>query len=56
VTGAGAAENSRLAAGGLNNPVIFSRLAGGLNVSQLLFDFGRTNHLISQSRLQAQAG
>src|SRR5262249_41318224 len=32
LTGAGAEPNSRIAAGGLNNPVIFSRYANGLSV------------------------
>ena len=46
LTGAGAPDNSRLAAGALNNPVIYSRLATGVSVNQLLLDFGRTSHLV----------
>src|SRR5512146_1305271 len=34
-TGAGAPEGSRLAAGGLNNPIIYSRVATGFSVNQL---------------------
>ncbi len=54
-TGAGAGDNNRIAAGALNNPVIFSRLASGVNVSQLLYDFGRTSKLVSSSRYNALA-
>jgi outer membrane protein len=55
VTGAGALNGSRLAAGALNNPVIYDRLASGLTVSQLVTDFGRTSNLIDSSKLRAQA-
>lgn len=55
MTGAGANENARIAAGGLNNPTILSRGAAGLSVSQMLFDFGRTNELVEASRLRAKA-
>lgn len=55
VTGAGALSNTRLAAGGLNNPTVFNRLAGGLNASQLISDFGRTSNLTASARLHAEA-
>lgn len=55
LTGAGAPENSRLAAGALNNPVIYSRLATGFSVNQMLLDFGRTSNLVASSRSRAQA-
>jgi len=55
LTGAGAPDNTRLAAGAINNPVIYSRLATGFTVNQLLFDFGRTSHLVASSRSSAQA-
>ncbi len=55
LTGAGAPTNTRLAAGGLNNPIILSRLASGVTVSQLLTDFGRTSDLVESSRLHALA-
>ncbi len=55
LTAAGAPENSRLAAGGLNNPVIYSRLASGFSISQMLLDFGRTSNLIDSSRYRAKA-
>ena len=46
---------SRIAAGALNNPVIFPRAAAGAAVSQLLTDFGRTNNLVSSAQFQAKA-
>jgi outer membrane protein len=46
---------SRIAAGALNNPVIFPRAAAGVTVSQLLTDFGRTTNLVSSSQFQAKA-
>jgi len=55
VTGVGADSGSRLAAGGLNNPVVYNRLASGLYASQLLTDFGRTRGLIDSAKLRAQA-
>ncbi|MDQ6701157.1 MAG: TolC family protein [Acidobacteriota bacterium] len=55
VTGAGALANSRIAAGNLNNPVIYNRFASGLTMGQLITDFGRTSSLTESSRLRAQA-
>lgn len=55
VTGAGAPENSRIAAGALNNPIIYSRLATGVSISQLITDLGRTAHLTDSARLKANA-
>lgn len=55
LTGAGAEANSRIAAGGLNNPVIFSRYAHGFTVNQLITDFGRTANLVQSTALQARA-
>lgn len=54
-TGAGATPDSRLGAGVLNNPVIYSRFATGFSVSQLLYDFGRTARLVESSSLRARA-
>src|SRR5205085_1441092 len=51
VTAVDALDSSRIAAGGLNNPVIYSRLAGGIGMTQLLTDFGRTSNLTESSRL-----
>lgn len=55
VTGAGAQEGTRIAAGGLNNPTILDRFAAGFAVSQLLTDFGRTNDLVKSQSLRADA-
>ena len=55
-TAAGAgSDNTRIMAGGLNNPSVFDRAAGGLAVSQLITDFGRTANLTASSRYWAQA-
>ncbi len=53
--GANAENNTRIMAGYLNNPSVFSRTAGGLQVNQLLTDFGRTINLSASSKLEAQA-
>ena len=55
VTGAGAADGSRIAAGGLNNPIIYNRFASGIGVSQFITDFGRTGHLVTASKERALA-
>ena len=55
LTGVGADSGSRLAAGALNNPVVFNRVASGLLASQLVTDFGRTGSLIASAQLRAQA-
>jgi len=49
------AEDARILAGGLNNPSVFDRAAGGVQVNQLITDFGRTANLTASSKLQAQA-
>ena len=48
-------SNTRLAAGGLNNPSVFDRNAEGLTATQLLTDFGRTAHLLNSSQLYSRA-
>jgi outer membrane protein len=57
LTGVESSASSRIAAGGLNNPVIFTRYSNGLTVNQLLTDFGRTHNLSksAQSRAEAQS-
>ena len=55
LTGVDANPGSRIAAGALNNPVLFPRAAAGAAVSQLITDFGRTTNLVSSSRYQARA-
>jgi outer membrane protein len=48
-------DDTRLTAGLLNNPTVYQRAAGGLRVSQLISDFGRTHHLVSSARASQQA-
>ena len=55
LTAVDANPGSRIAAGGLNNPVLFPRAAAGTTVSQLITDFGRTTNLLSSSQYQAKA-
>jgi outer membrane protein len=55
LTGVGAEHNSRVAAGALNNPVIYDRFAEGVAVNQLVTDFGRTYELVKSSNLHAKA-
>lgn len=55
ITGVDAQANSRITAGALNNPIIYERAAGGLMVSQLITDFGRTTNLISSANYAAKA-
>jgi outer membrane protein len=55
LTGAGAMSNSRIAAGYLNNPLILNRESNGLEVNQLITDFGRTSNLVGSARLGAKA-
>ena len=54
-TGVGADNGSRLAAGGLNNPIVYSRIGSGLSFGQMITDFGRTSNLIAMAKLQASA-
>ena len=55
LTGVDSQENSRISAGGLNNPIIYERAAGGVTVSQLITDFGRTSNLVASANLSARA-
>ncbi len=55
LTGVGSDSGSRLAAGGLNNPVVYNRVGTGLTLSQLVTDFGRTSNLVGSASLHAQA-
>ena len=55
LTAVDARNNSRITAGGLNNPIIYTRAAGGGTVSQLITDFGHTTNLVASARLKARA-
>src|SRR5580658_7955306 len=48
-------QGTRIMAGGLNNPSVYDRAAGGVQASQLITDFGRTANLTASSKYQAQA-
>ena len=55
LTGVGADMGSRLAAGGLNNPIVYNRIGSGLSISQMITDFGRTGNLVAMADLRAKA-
>jgi outer membrane protein len=55
LTGVGANAGTRIAAGFLNSPRLFSRAAGGASFTQLVTDFGRTTNLLSSTKFQAKA-
>ena len=54
-TGVGADNGSRVAAGALNNPVVYNRLGSGLSIAQMITDFGRTGNLVNMAKLHADA-
>jgi outer membrane protein len=47
--------DSRIAAGGLNNPIVMRRESNGLYLSQLVTDFGRTANLVESAKLAETA-
>ncbi len=55
LTAVDANEASRVAAGNLNSPRLLTRAAGGLVLSQLITDFGRTSNLVATAALRAKA-
>ena len=55
LTGVDSRENSRITAGGLNNPIIYERAAAGVTVNQLITDFGRTTNLAASANYAAKA-
>ena len=55
ITGAQAETNSRIGAGLINDPRLFNHFGTGLTLSQLITDSGRTQNLVSNAKLQAQA-
>jgi outer membrane protein len=48
-------QGTRIAAGNLNNPIVYERAAYGVTLSQLITDFGRTNNLVATAALRAKA-
>ncbi len=55
LTGVEPREGSRIAAGALNNPILYQRFAYGVTLEQLITDFGRTNNLVATATLRAKA-
>jgi outer membrane protein len=55
LTAVGAHDGGRVTAGLLNDPVLYTRAAGGVTVSQLITDFGRTTNLVASAGLRAKA-
>jgi len=53
--GAGPVHNARIDAGFLNDPHVFNRYSNGLEVKQLITDFGRTSNMVASTRYGAQA-
>ncbi|HLH01136.1 MAG TPA: TolC family protein [Bryobacteraceae bacterium] len=56
ITAAQANVNSRLGAGVINDPRLFNHFGTGLTLSQLITDSGRTQNLVANARLGAEAG
>lgn len=48
-------NGSRVTAGALNNPIVYERAAGGVTISQLITDFGRTHNLVLSAQSEAKA-
>jgi outer membrane protein len=55
ITGVGAEHNSTLAAGTLQTSSLYSRVAAGVTVGQLITDFGRTSNLTQSAKLRSLA-
>ena len=55
VTGSAGNLGARIGAGFLSDSRLFDRFGDGVEINQLITDFGRTPSLVSQSRLQANA-
>jgi len=57
VTAVGNADpnNTRIAAGALNNPLIYQREAQGVSISQLITDFGRSWDLTKSAQLRERS-
>jgi outer membrane protein len=54
-TGVSAEEGTRLSSGTLSASRLLNHLGGGVELNQLITDFGRTHNLIASSSLQAKA-
>ena len=54
-TGVAAEQGSRLSAGTLDSSRMLNHFGAGLQLTQLITDFGRTNNLVATSALQSRA-
>jgi outer membrane protein len=54
-TAVGSLSDSRIAAGFLNAGGLFSRVSAGVQLQQLVTDFGRTSNLVESSRAREQS-
>ncbi len=55
LTGVAAEHGSTLAAGAIQTSSLYSRIAAGITVSQLITDFGRTGNLVASAKARAAA-
>ncbi len=55
VTGVAAEEASRISSGSLTSSRLLNHAGGGIQLSQLITDFGRTGNLIASAKLQEKA-
>ena len=55
LTAVDAHPGGRITAGSLNNPVLYQRAAGGITLSQLITDFGRTHNLVGSAEFRTRA-
>lgn len=55
ITGSTGNIGARIGAGFLSDSRLFNRFGNGVEIEQLISDFGRTSNLVSQMRLQAGA-
>ena len=55
ITAADAQEGSRVSAGPLNAPRLLTHAGGGVTLTQLVTDFGRTYNLVASARLAEKA-
>ncbi len=55
LTGVAAEHGSTLAAGTIQTSSLYSRVAAGVTVSQLITDFGRTSNLVATAKARAAA-
>src|ERR1700761_3726121 len=55
ITASGANQMGRIGAGYLSDSSLFDRVGDGVEINQLISDFGRTANLVAQSKLLAGA-